>query len=211
MPRANGLAVLKMIRNNRRYSNIPIIVITGLEKMDILEQAFDYGANDFLFKPVKEIEIVVRVQNILRQQSKVKYLDKENIALSNLNDIIQNQNELLQEEEKKNSSVHLIEKVKLENLIAQIEENLSSIKKDNNDEVYKSKVRETLSDIKNLKNFSLDAGQITDNEFCKKLLKINPSLTNLNLQHCNLLGQNLRNDEIAILRYEEPSNQTIPT
>jgi diguanylate cyclase (GGDEF)-like protein len=65
MPNINGLELVKKIRSIPEKSGVPIVMITAEDNRDILRQALDAGANDFLTKPVDEIELTARVRNML--------------------------------------------------------------------------------------------------------------------------------------------------
>lgn len=53
MPVMNGIEVLKIIRSEEKFKNIPVIVLSTDEtkKMEALEN----GANDFINKPIREL------------------------------------------------------------------------------------------------------------------------------------------------------------
>ena len=42
-----------------------ILMVTALDELGDIERAVDAGTNDFLTKPVKRIELVKRVENML--------------------------------------------------------------------------------------------------------------------------------------------------
>lgn len=52
MPGMSGFDVVKAIRSDRALAAIPVIVITGSERPDAVEQAFAAGATSFLAKPM---------------------------------------------------------------------------------------------------------------------------------------------------------------
>lgn len=64
MPGINGFEVLREIR---RTSNIPIIMLTAKqEEVDRL-QGFDYGADDYVIKPFSPRELIRRIRVIFRR------------------------------------------------------------------------------------------------------------------------------------------------
>lgn len=91
MPRVNGLETLKMIKKNKAFDQIPIIIITGLKDEEVLEKAFDYGGIDFLNKPVSKIELNSRVLNALNLSETKRMLIQQKRELLELNQIIKNQ------------------------------------------------------------------------------------------------------------------------
>ena len=91
MPKMGGLETLKTLSKNKVYSNIPIIIITGLQDKSVLEEAFDYGSVDFLNKPVDKIELTARVYSALKLSEANRTLQIQKHELLDLNQIIQNQ------------------------------------------------------------------------------------------------------------------------
>lgn len=67
MPEMDGMDVLKQIRSHTKFDNIPIIITTGvyIDSFD-LKVAFDFGATDYLRKPINEIEFGARINNSFR-------------------------------------------------------------------------------------------------------------------------------------------------
>ncbi len=65
LPGNKGLKTLKMIRENTSAKDIPVILITSLDKPGILEDAFKMASVDCITKPVKNIELLLRVRKTL--------------------------------------------------------------------------------------------------------------------------------------------------
>jgi CheY-like chemotaxis protein len=51
MPVLNGFAVVRRLRQDKDFLEVPIIAMTGLSSREDREQAFDAGFNSFLRKP----------------------------------------------------------------------------------------------------------------------------------------------------------------
>ena len=66
MPEMDGVEACARIRNDRRYADLPIIMVTALDDMDSLANAFVAGATDYITKPVNRVELVARVRAALR-------------------------------------------------------------------------------------------------------------------------------------------------
>jgi len=78
MPVLDGFAVVKRLRQDKRFGETPIIAITGLSSREDRERAYDAGFNSFLRKPfnlsnvIEEIECFLGVEKagrILRARS----------------------------------------------------------------------------------------------------------------------------------------------
>jgi PleD family two-component response regulator len=66
MPEMDGVEACARIRNDPRYGDLPIIMVTVLDDMNSLSHAFVAGANDYVTKPINRIELVARVRAALR-------------------------------------------------------------------------------------------------------------------------------------------------
>ena len=65
MPGLSGFELLELIRRERAYRYIPVIVLTAATGSDTKLRALQLGATDFLSKPVDPSELVLRVRNAL--------------------------------------------------------------------------------------------------------------------------------------------------
>lgn len=66
MPEMDGVEACARIRNDPRYGDLPIIMVTSLDDMNSLANAFVAGATDYITKPVNRIELIARVRAALR-------------------------------------------------------------------------------------------------------------------------------------------------
>jgi PleD family two-component response regulator len=66
MPEMDGVEACARVRNDARYCDLPIIMVTSLDDMDSLSNAFVAGATDCITKPVNRVELVARVRAALR-------------------------------------------------------------------------------------------------------------------------------------------------
>ena len=57
MPEMDGLELIRCIRRSRSNKRIPIVMLTGVQAADALQQAFQAGANYFLQKPVSVAQL----------------------------------------------------------------------------------------------------------------------------------------------------------
>jgi CheY-like chemotaxis protein len=77
MPKLNGFEVCKKIKDDPVTRRIMILMVTALNESGDIERAVAAGTDDFLSKPVQKIELVKRVQNMLR----LKDVEDENERL----------------------------------------------------------------------------------------------------------------------------------
>ena len=72
MPRIDGLAVCRELR---AVSDVPIVMLTGLEDEATAAAALDIGADDYVRKPFGVNELVARIRAILRRSGADATLD----------------------------------------------------------------------------------------------------------------------------------------
>jgi len=66
MPGLDGFAVCQRIRALPGGADVPVVVLTALRDVDTFDRALLAGADDFLTKPVRPTELIVRVQAALK-------------------------------------------------------------------------------------------------------------------------------------------------
>ncbi len=66
MPELDGFAVCEHIRALPSGPDVPVLFLTALRDVDTFDKALRAGGDDFLTKPVRPTEIVVRVQTALK-------------------------------------------------------------------------------------------------------------------------------------------------
>jgi sigma-B regulation protein RsbU (phosphoserine phosphatase) len=63
MPEINGLEVLRRLRADERFRELPIIVLSTKEEAAVKAEAFALGANDYLVKLPDRVELVARIRH----------------------------------------------------------------------------------------------------------------------------------------------------
>lgn len=66
MPKLSGFEVCQKLKADPATSRIPILMITALNEQGDIERAVDAGTDDFLSKPVNKLEVLKRVELMLR-------------------------------------------------------------------------------------------------------------------------------------------------
>ena len=80
MPYLNGFEVMDIIRKTKEEDELPILIITGNQGVDIRNKALANGANDFLNKPIDQVEVILRTKNLLKiRKSYVLHQETNNI------------------------------------------------------------------------------------------------------------------------------------
>jgi two-component system, OmpR family, KDP operon response regulator KdpE len=86
MPGMDGFEVLKRIRE---LADIPIIMLSGVNKTSVIIRALDLGADDFIEKPFENGEFLARVRSLLRRASPSNTIETLNYADGYLSIVIQ--------------------------------------------------------------------------------------------------------------------------
>jgi len=90
MPKLSGFEVCKQLKSNSETRGIMILMVTALNELGDIERAVDAGTNDFLSKPVNRVELLKRVENMLRLKDitdenerlrkYIEQMEEENVA-----------------------------------------------------------------------------------------------------------------------------------
>ena len=77
MPPPDGYQVLRILRARPETKELPIVVMTALDADDEIARAFEAGADDFVRKPFKPVELVARIRSQLRLRGAVDKLARK--------------------------------------------------------------------------------------------------------------------------------------
>ena len=66
MPQLSGFEVCKQIKENEATKSTMILMVTALNELGDIERAVAAGTDDFLSKPVNKLQLVKRVENMLK-------------------------------------------------------------------------------------------------------------------------------------------------
>src|SRR5271170_3351651 len=77
MPPPDGYQVLRALRSRPETRDLPVVVLTALEADEEIAKAFAAGADDFVRKPFKPVELVARVRGQLRTHGFVEALARK--------------------------------------------------------------------------------------------------------------------------------------
>ena len=64
MPDKDGFNVCKEIR---KFSSVPIMILSAINKPGLIEQALDAGADEYLRKPVPTNILIARINTLVRR------------------------------------------------------------------------------------------------------------------------------------------------
>ena len=69
MPVMDGYEVCRRVKANKQTRDIPVIVLTSLDKTEDLVKALECGADEFLNKTVNPVEMKARVRSLLKKKA----------------------------------------------------------------------------------------------------------------------------------------------
>lgn len=70
LPKLSGIEILQRVREKK--INAPVIMLSALSEVEDKVRGLDAGADDYLAKPFKTVELVARINALLRRPSEVK-------------------------------------------------------------------------------------------------------------------------------------------
>jgi len=83
MPDMNGFEVIAKIKENKNYTNTPVLFVTSHNDEVYLDKAFSAGCVDFIAKPYRPTEFLARIKthlSLVNHKSKLEELVKEKTA-----------------------------------------------------------------------------------------------------------------------------------
>jgi two-component system cell cycle response regulator len=69
MPEMNGFEVCATLKSDPRTHHLPVVMITALDQPSDRVRGLEAGADDFLTKPVDDIQLMARVKSLVRLKS----------------------------------------------------------------------------------------------------------------------------------------------
>lgn len=91
LPGMSGFEVCQRLRASERGRALPVIMVTARDQLGDLLRGFETGANDYITKPFKRQELLMRIENqlaikqlLVMEKSVINGLRKEKDAITNL-------------------------------------------------------------------------------------------------------------------------------
>ena len=86
MPKLSGFEVCQQLKTDPVTSRIMILMVTALGELGDIERAVEAGTDDFLSKPVNKVELVKRVENMLKLSHVTDELERLRSYISSMDD-----------------------------------------------------------------------------------------------------------------------------
>lgn len=108
MPEISGVELLKEIRLQKKYNDIQIIILTALTDNENFIECFEAGANDYIRKPIEQLEFHARLKAAVMQR-------KNSLVLKEMLETAKIQNSELKElyARLKDTQFHLVQSEKM--------------------------------------------------------------------------------------------------
>lgn len=79
MPEVSGIDICQVIRQDGQWSELPVLFLSAHTDDATLQKIFMVGADDYISKPVRAVELVLRVLRRLEQARLLKRLYRQNL------------------------------------------------------------------------------------------------------------------------------------
>jgi two-component system, OmpR family, alkaline phosphatase synthesis response regulator PhoP len=76
MPKLSGFEVCQRIKSDEATRHTMVLMVTALNESGDIERAVKAGTDDFLSKPVNKVELLKRVENMLRLKDTTDELER---------------------------------------------------------------------------------------------------------------------------------------
>ena len=194
MPFVNGVELIKKLKENSSVKEIPVIMATAvMQSSKDLKCALEAGAADYIRKPIDEIELIARVQSVI----KISEYNKKIIENKN-REIAENALMLIRNNK---FNIQIIRKLN------ELHEKLS-VKDDETENLFEFIINSINEKVKqdSWQKFELII-KSNNNNFTENLLKKFPNLTNSEIKLCTFLKLGMNTKEIASVLFQ--SNDSV--
>ena len=76
MPKLSGFEVCKKIKKDPATKHVMVLMVTALNELGDIERAVSCGCDDFLSKPINKLELLKRVENMLKLRQVTDELER---------------------------------------------------------------------------------------------------------------------------------------
>lgn len=84
LPGDDGYEILYNIRSNNNTKNIPVIMLTAKNSEYDKIKGLDMGADDYITKPFGVMELISRINAVLRRSTKIETNNKNSFSIENI-------------------------------------------------------------------------------------------------------------------------------
>lgn len=87
MPKLSGFEVCQRLKSEASTREIMILMVTALNELGDIERAVEAGCDDFLSKPVNKLELLKRVENMLKLRQMTDELERLRAYIDSMEDV----------------------------------------------------------------------------------------------------------------------------
>ncbi|MCP4599456.1 MAG: response regulator [Proteobacteria bacterium] len=92
MPGIDGIETCRLIRQKKLNVHLPVLFVTAYDDKKSQIEGTKVGGDDYVIKPVDQIELVIRIQNLIETRDYHQHMKQERISLKQT---VEEQSELL--------------------------------------------------------------------------------------------------------------------
>ena len=99
MPGISGLETCKIVKNNDRTRHVPIILVSAIEEFPTKKEGYQVGADDYIVKPFKIEELILRSEIILKvKREKERLIKQQKEIETNQSSMMKSQSKTIEKE-----------------------------------------------------------------------------------------------------------------
>ncbi len=83
----DGFSILRILKNDPQLVGIPVIIISALNSEDKINLGLELGANDYLVKPLRVNELLLKIKNLLDIRKEIKHQLEKNSMLKEVDQL----------------------------------------------------------------------------------------------------------------------------
>lgn len=190
MPDIDGFEVCQRLRMEEKTKSLPIIMVTALSNIKDEVRAFESGADDYVTKPVNDLELLARIRSLLRikrlhdeLRKKQAELEIKNKGLAELEQLKESLTQMIVHDLKN----PLTGIMSCAELLTMTQEDLSE-----NHKIIVTKIEESASLMLKMISDLLDVSMLEENKMKLKREKFDiRQLVNANISDISALAQRL--------------------
>lgn len=84
MPQHSGYDLLRTIRNNSKWSDLPIAMLTGRREKKDIERAVELGVDDYIVKPIDPLLFLQKIELLLKKKVQQKTETQTNFTAADI-------------------------------------------------------------------------------------------------------------------------------
>lgn len=87
MPNIDGIEACRILQQDVRFKDIPIIFVTAVGDSNKMAEALDAGASDYVTKPINKMELLARIRSALRLKKEIDWHKERDQRMKNKLDL----------------------------------------------------------------------------------------------------------------------------